>query len=43
MFVGDVFMVPEDPIGRFGPKLDNFLSNNYKPYTKENERFFILD
>ncbi|XP_077129909.1 NEDD4-binding protein 1-like [Ranitomeya variabilis] len=25
-FVGDIFMIPDDPLGRHGPKLDNFLS-----------------
>ncbi|CAH2323917.1 NEDD4-binding 1 [Pelobates cultripes] len=24
-FVGDLFMVPDDPLGRYGPKLDDFL------------------
>jgi len=24
-FVGDMFMCPDDPMGRFGPKLDDFL------------------
>ena len=26
-FVGDIFMVPDDPLGRKGPKLDDFLQN----------------
>ncbi|XP_073411086.1 NEDD4-binding protein 1 isoform X2 [Dendrobates tinctorius] len=26
-FAGDIFMIPDDPLGRHGPKLDNFLSN----------------
>nr|DBA16830.1 TPA: hypothetical protein GDO54_002360 [Pyxicephalus adspersus] len=25
-FVGDIFMLPDDPLGRFGPKLDDFLT-----------------
>ncbi|KAM4614507.1 NEDD4-binding protein 1 [Discoglossus pictus] len=25
-FVGDIFMIPDDPLGRHGPKLDDFLS-----------------
>ncbi|KAM9301952.1 NEDD4-binding protein 1 [Gastrophryne carolinensis] len=25
-FVGDIFMLPDDPLGRHGPKLDEFLS-----------------
>ncbi|XP_069595445.1 NEDD4-binding protein 1 isoform X2 [Ranitomeya imitator] len=25
-FAGDFFMIPDDPLGRHGPKLDNFLS-----------------
>ncbi|XP_018116154.1 NEDD4-binding protein 1-like isoform X2 [Xenopus laevis] len=25
-FVGDIFMLPDDPLGRYGPKLDDFLS-----------------
>ncbi|XP_073515781.1 NEDD4-binding protein 1 isoform X2 [Phyllobates terribilis] len=25
-FAGDIFMIPDDPLGRHGPKLDNFLS-----------------
>ncbi|KAM8947678.1 NEDD4-binding protein 1 [Pelodytes ibericus] len=25
-FVGDLFMIPDDPLGRYGPKLDDFLS-----------------
>ncbi|XP_053558015.1 NEDD4-binding protein 1 isoform X2 [Bombina bombina] len=24
-FVGDIFMIPDDPLGRYGPKLDEFL------------------
>ncbi|XP_040266471.1 NEDD4-binding protein 1 isoform X1 [Bufo bufo] len=24
-FVGDIFMIPDDPLGRHGPKLDDFL------------------
>ncbi|CAL1589752.1 unnamed protein product [Knipowitschia caucasica] len=27
-FVGDLFMVPDDPLGRGGPHLDDFLSTN---------------
>ncbi|XP_056381603.1 NEDD4-binding protein 1 isoform X2 [Hyla sarda] len=26
-FAGDIFMIPDDPLGRYGPKLDDFLSN----------------
>ncbi|KAM4018717.1 NEDD4-binding protein 1 isoform 2-T2 [Anomaloglossus baeobatrachus] len=26
-FVGDIFMIPDDPLGRHGPKLEDFLSN----------------
>lgn len=25
-FIGDLFMVPDDPVGRSGPKLQQFLS-----------------
>ncbi|NP_001080872.1 NEDD4-binding protein 1 [Xenopus laevis] len=25
-FAGDIFMLPDDPLGRYGPKLDDFLS-----------------
>lgn len=31
-FVGDIFMIPEDPLGQHGPKLDVFLS---KPCSKQ--------
>jgi len=24
-FVDDIFMIPEDPLGQFGPRLDEFL------------------
>ena len=24
-FVDDIFMIPEDPIGQYGPRLDEFL------------------
>ncbi|XP_077128617.1 NEDD4-binding protein 1-like isoform X3 [Ranitomeya variabilis] len=27
-FVGDIFMIPDDPLGRHGPNLDNFLSKD---------------
>lgn len=30
-FVGDIFMAPDDPLGRKGPKLDDFL--RYEPTT----------
>ncbi|XP_075045360.1 NEDD4-binding protein 1 [Mixophyes fleayi] len=26
-FAGDIFMIPDDPLGRYGPKLDDFLRN----------------
>ncbi|XP_077128562.1 NEDD4-binding protein 1-like isoform X4 [Ranitomeya variabilis] len=28
IFVGDIFMIPDDPLGRHGPNLDNFLSKD---------------
>lgn len=35
-FVGDLFMVPHDPLGRYGPTLDQFLSNE----RDENSNYF---
>ncbi|XP_068116990.1 uncharacterized protein, partial [Hyperolius riggenbachi] len=32
-FVGDLFMPPDDPLGRYGPKLEEFLSTRYQPVT----------
>ncbi|XP_053304913.1 NEDD4-binding protein 1 [Spea bombifrons] len=28
-FVGDLFMIPDDPLGRHGPNLDDFLRNHH--------------
>lgn len=33
-FVGDIFMVPDDPLGRNGPLLDQFLTKNSLPKFK---------
>ncbi|XP_056156596.1 NEDD4-binding protein 1 isoform X2 [Lampris incognitus] len=30
-FVGDLFMVPDDPLGRGGPHLDVFLNSQHRP------------
>lgn len=29
-FVGDLFMVPDDPLGRSGPHLDHFLRSEHR-------------
>ncbi|KAE8633823.1 hypothetical protein XENTR_v10002108 [Xenopus tropicalis] len=39
-FVGDIFMVPDDPLGRNGPPLNQFLSKNLRPRTKSKGHSF---
>ncbi|OCU01539.1 protein KHNYN [Xenopus laevis] len=39
-FVGDIFMVPDDPLGRNGPPLNQFLSKNSRPRTKSKGHSF---
>ncbi|MGH0144871.1 UNVERIFIED_CONTAM: hypothetical protein FKN15_004304 [Acipenser sinensis] len=29
-FVGDIFMIPDDPLGRFGPRLDEFMRKDLR-------------
>ncbi|KAK1161847.1 NEDD4-binding protein 1-like isoform X1 [Acipenser oxyrinchus oxyrinchus] len=29
-FVGDIFMIPDDPLGRFGPRLDEFMRRDLR-------------
>ncbi len=31
MFVGDIFMIPDDPFGKDGPMLEEVLNKNAKP------------
>ncbi|KAM9827409.1 protein KHNYN [Neosynchiropus ocellatus] len=35
-FVGDLFMVPDDPLGRNGPHLDDFLLSDLRPANMRN-------
>ena len=30
-FVGDILLIPEDPLGRDGPRLDDFLTISQSP------------
>ncbi|KAM4809018.1 protein KHNYN-like [Rhinophrynus dorsalis] len=39
-FVGDIFMVPDDPLGRNGPDLNNFLSKSSRPSSKSKGHSF---
>ncbi|XP_077307868.1 NEDD4-binding protein 1 [Lithobates pipiens] len=45
-FVGDIFMLPDDPLGRFGPKLNDFLTawpeprNTSVPFPPDSGVFF---
>ncbi|XP_072271249.1 protein KHNYN [Pyxicephalus adspersus] len=39
-FVGDIFMVPDDPLGRNGPPLDLFLTKNSLPKIKSKGHSF---
>ncbi|KAF7653550.1 hypothetical protein LDENG_00081380 [Lucifuga dentata] len=38
-FVGDHFMVPDDPLGRAGPHLDDFLRTEHRPPHAGNHSF----
>ncbi|XP_029932058.1 protein KHNYN [Myripristis murdjan] len=38
-FVGDHFMVPDDPLGRGGPHLDDFLRSKHRPPDPGNHSF----
>lgn len=38
-FVGDLFMVPDDPLGRGGPHLDNFLRSEHRTPDPGNRSF----
>ncbi|KAG8455536.1 hypothetical protein GDO86_001652 [Hymenochirus boettgeri] len=39
-FVGDIFMVPDDPLGRNGPPLNQFLSKSARPRSKSKGHSF---
>ncbi|XP_075709245.1 protein KHNYN-like [Rhinoderma darwinii] len=39
-FVGDIFMVPDDPLGRNGPPLNKFLTKNSLPKAKSKGHSF---
>ena len=44
-FVGDMLMFPEDPLGKKGPRLDEFLkfpSTNYRIDTTANKDIILL-
>jgi hypothetical protein len=39
-FIGDLFMIADDPFGRKGPNINEFLSNNRKNFNTTNNKNF---